>query len=405
MVGGSCEPRFARVREEFEKNLAERGEVGASVCVMLDGEPVVDLWGGVADRGRGRAWERDTVSVVFSTTKGVTSLCAHMLLDRGKLDLAAPVSAYWPGYARRGKENTTVGMVLSHRAGVPLIASRLAEGAFLDWDGMIATIEAEEPFWEPGTRHGYHAITYGWLAGELVRRASGQSLGTFVRDEIAGPLGLDLWLGLPEEIEPRVAPMAYSAQQPGDVQSRLVVVATTQPDSPQALMLGNTGNYMFGVENGYDSRAGHAAELGATGAVTNARALAGMYAPLACGGTANGVTLVGPGQLPRMATTVSAGPDPMLLANSRFTYGFVPSIDNRHDPAGARDSMILSADAFGHPGLGGGVGFASPANRMSFGYTMNAMGPGTLLNARGQSLVDAVYTSLGYTDSSAEVWR
>jgi len=159
------------------------------------------------------------------------------------------------------------------------------------------------------------------------------------------------------------------------------------------------------VDNGYDSRAGHAAELGATGAVTNARALAGMYAPLACGGTANGVTLVRPGQLPRMATTVSAGPDAMMLANSRFTYGFVPSIDNRHDPAGARDSMILSADAFGHPGLGGGVGFASPANRMSFGYTMNAMGPGTLLNVRGQSLVDAVYTSLGYTDSSAEVWR
>lgn len=405
MVGGSCDPRFSRVREEFERNFAERGEVGASVCVIIDGEPVVDLWGGVADRATGRKWERDTVSVVFSTTKGVTSLCAHMLLARGKLELAAPVSDHWPGYAQHGKDGTTVGMVLAHRAGVPLLSAPVPDGAFLDWDAMIAAIEVQEPLWAPGTRHGYHALTYGWLAGELVRRASGQSLGSFVRAEIAEPLGLDLWLGLPAEIEPRVATMGYADPRPGDEQSRLVIEVATNRDSPQALMLGNTGNYMFGKDNGFDSPAGHAAELGATGAITNARALAGMYAPLASGGSADGVTLVDGATLARMATTVSAGPDAMLFANSRFTYGFVPSIDNRHERPGERDSMILSADAFGHPGLGGGVGFASPAHRMSFGYTMNAMGPGTLLNARGQSLVDAAYTSLGLTDSSAEVWR
>ncbi len=405
MVGGSCDPRFARVREEFEKNLAERGEVGASVCVMVDGEPVVDLWGGVADRASGRPWERDTVSVVFSTTKGVTSLCAHMLLSRGTLELAAPVSAYWPEYAQAGKENTTVGMVLAHRAGVTALSAPLGEGAFLDWDGMVAAIEAERPVWEPGTRHGYHALTYGWLAGELVHRACGQSLGSFLRTEVAEPLGLDLWIGLPEEVEPRVAPMGYADPQPGDEQSRLATVVAAEPESVSARMLINTGGYMMPGPTGFDSRAAHAAEIGATGAITNARALAGMYAPLASGGSAGGVTLVDGATLARMATTVSAGPDAMLFANSRFTYGFVPSIDNRHEPAGMRDSMILSADAFGHPGLGGGVGFASPANRMSFGYTMNAMGPGTLLNPRGQSLVDAVYTSLGYTDASAEVWR
>jgi CubicO group peptidase (beta-lactamase class C family) len=405
MVGGSCDPRFARVREEFEKNLAERGEVGASVCVMIDGAPVVDLWGGVRDRASGRAWEEDTVSVVFSTTKGMTSLCAHILLSRGQLDLAAPVAAYWPEYAQAGKEGTTVGMMLAHRAGTPLVSAPLAEGAFLDWDGMIAALEAERPVWEPGTRHGYHALTFGWLVGELVRRVSGQSLGTFLRTEVAEPLGLDLWIGLPDELEPRVAPMGFADPQPGDEPSRLSAVVATEPESVQAVMLGNTGGYMLGGESGFDSRAAHAAEIGATGAVTNARAIAGMYAPLACGGSANGVTLVDGAGLARMATTVSAGPDAMLFANSRFTYGFVPSIDNRHDPAGLRDSMILSADAFGHPGLGGGVGFASPANRMSFGYTMNAMGPGTLLNPRGQSLVDAVYTSLGYTDAGAEVWR
>lgn len=397
MVSGGCAPKFARVREEFERNFAERGEVGASVCVMLDGEPVVDLWGGMADH-EGRAWAQDTVSVVFSTTKGVTALCAHILVSRGKLDLAAPVTAYWPEFGQAGKENITVGMLLSHRAGLPVVSTPLAAGAFFDWAGMVATLEKEHPVWEPGTRHGYHAFTFGWLVGEVVRRVSGCSLGEFVRTEIAEPLGLDLWLGLPEEIEPRVAAMGPAEPQPGDVPARLAVVAATEPESPQARLMGNTGGYL---EGGFDSRAGHAAELGSVGAVTNARALAGMYAPLARGGA----PLVDAAALVRMSTTVAAGADALAFANSRYTYGFVPSIDNRHEPPGLRDSMILSADAFGHPGLGGGVGFASPANRMSFGYTMNAMGPGTMLNPRGQSLVDAVYTTLGYTDNDAEVWR
>jgi CubicO group peptidase (beta-lactamase class C family) len=215
-------------------------------------------------------------------------------------------------------------------------------------------------------------LTFGWLVGEVVRRVSGQSLGEFVRTEIAEPLGLDLWLGLPEEIEPRVAVMGQADPQPGDEPPRLTVVAATEPESVQARLLLNTGGYL---EGGFNTREAHAAELGAVGAITNARALAGMYAPLACGGG----QLVDGAALARMSTTVSAGRDAMGLANSRFTYGFVPSVDNRHEPPGERDSMILSADAFGHPGLGGGLGFASPANRMSFGYTMNAMGPSTLL--------------------------
>jgi CubicO group peptidase (beta-lactamase class C family) len=395
MVNGVCEPKFARVREEFERNFAERGEVGASVCVMVDGEPVVDLWGG-------DGWERDTVSVVFSTTKGVTALCAHVLASRGQLDLAAPVATYWPEFAQAGKEDITVGMLLSHRAGLPVVTTPLAEGAFYDWDGMVDALAAERPLWEPGSRHGYHAFTFGWLVGEVVRRASKQSLGEFVRTEIAEPLGLDLWLGLPEEIEPRVAPMGPAAPQPGDEPSKLSVVAATEPESVQAKLMINTGGYLLGA---FNSREAHAAEIGAVGAITNARALAGMYAPLACGGGLHGVRLVDGAALARMSTTVSAGQDAVGLANTRYTYGFAPSIDNRHEPPGMRDSMILSADAFGHPGLGGGVGFASPANRMSFGYTMTAMGPSTLLNPRGQSLVDAVYTALGYTDNDAEVWR
>jgi len=394
MVSGRCEPKFARVRDEFERNFAERGEIGASVCVMVDREPVVDLWGGVAERDSDRAWAEDTVSVVFSTTKGVTALCAHILAGRGQLNFAAPVASYWPEFAQASKEDVTVGMLISHRAGLPVVSAPLADGAFFDWDGMVTKLAAERPIWEPGSRHGYHAFTFGWLVGEVVRRISGKSLGEFVRTEIAEPLGLDLWLGLPGEVEPRVAPMGYADPQPGDEPSWLSVVASTEPESTEATMLLNTGGYLDGAFNTPEA---HAAEMGSVGAITNARALAGMYSGLA--------SLVDGAALARMATTVAAGRDAMAFANSRYTYGFVPSIDNRHEPSGLRDSMILSADAFGHPGLGGGVGFASPANRMSFGYTMNAMGPGTLLNQRGQSLVDAVYTSLGYTSRDAEVWR
>jgi CubicO group peptidase (beta-lactamase class C family) len=392
------------VREEFERNFAERGEIGASVCVTVNGEPVVDLWGGVADRSDGRPWEEDTVSVVFSSTKGVTALCAHVLASRGQLDFAAPVATYWPEFGQYGKEDITVGMVLTHRAGLPVVTAPLADGAFFDWPGMIRAIEAAHPVWTPGSRHGYHAFTFGWLVGEIVRRVSGRSLGEFVRTEIAEPLDLDLWLGLPEEVEPRVATMGYADPQPGDEPSKLTVVAATEPDSLAAHLLINTGGYLAGPA-GFDSRAAHAAELGAVGAVTNARALAGLYAPLACGGSMRGVSLVDGAALARMSTTVSAGQDAVVFANSRYTYGFVPSIDNRAEPPGLRDSMILSRDAFGHPGLGGGVGFASPDNRLSFAYTMNAMGPGTLLNPRGQCLVNAVYTALGYTSCDAEVWR
>lgn len=308
--------------------------------------------------------------MVFSTTKGATALCAHILATRGQLDLTAPVARYWPEFAQAGKESVTVGMLLSHRAGLPVITEPLEAGALYDWDRMAGLLAAERPVWEPGTWHGYHAMTFGWLVGEVVRRVSGRSLGTFLREEVAGPLGLDLWLGLPAEHEPRVAAMGYADPRSEDETSRLSTVAAAEPDSVPARMLRNTAGYLLPGPAGFDSRAGHAAELGATGMITNARAVAGMYAPLAAGGG----RLVDAKALARMSTTVSAGADATLFANSRFSYGYVRSIDNRHEPYGLRDSMILSADAFGHPGLGGGLGFASPANRMSFGYTMNAMG-------------------------------
>ena len=401
-IDGSCDPRFARVREEFERNFAERGEVGASVCVIVDGEPVVDLWGGVARPDTGTPWERDTVSIVYSCTKGATALCAHLLADRGQLDLDAPVVRYWPEFGQAGKESITVAMLLNHQAGLPAVRRPLPHRAFHNWELMTTALAAEAPFWTPGTRNGYHLITFGWLVGEVVRRVSGRSLGTFFREEVAEPLGLDFWIGLPEAVEARVAPMiAADPPGPADPPTPFFQAAMTDPECIQALGLLNVGGYLGEV----DARESHAAEIGGAGGITNARGLAGMYAPLACGGEHRGVRLVGRATLARMAAVASAtGEDATLLVPSRFGLGFMKSIDNRRQPPGRQDSGILSEAAFGHAGAGGSLGFADPDARLSFGYSMNRMGPGILLNPRGQSLVDATYRSLGYSAGASGAW-
>ena len=190
-INGFCDARFERVAEEFQQNFQQRGEVGASVCVTLEGETVVDMWGGIARPGTNAPWKEDTISVVWSSTKGATSLCAHILASRGKLDLDAPVAQYWPEFAQGGKEAIPVKMLLNHQAGLAAVRNPLPPGAFFNWEGMIHALERQEPWWKPGSQHGYHALTFGWLVGEVVRRVSGKSLGTFFREEVAVPLGLD----------------------------------------------------------------------------------------------------------------------------------------------------------------------------------------------------------------------
>ena len=388
MVSGRWHPSFTRVRDEFVRNFRERGEFGASVCVIVDGEVVVDLWGGVAVSSTNEPWQEDTLVQVWSSTKGATALCAHILVDRGLLDLDAPVVKYWPEFGQKGKEATTVAMLMSHQAGVPAIREDLPRGAFYDWDLMTSALAAEEPFWEPGTRNGYHAFTFGFLVGELIRRVSGKSLGTFFRDEVATPLGLDFWIGLPEEEEPRVAPTILPPL-PKLGESVFFDQALTDQTSIPYLVFFNNGLYLFES----DSRAAHAAEIGASGGITNARGLARMYAPLAGGG--GGVELVGSDTLARMARVASAtSRDVTGLIPTRFALGFVKSMDNRRQRHGMQDSVILGEEAFGHSGFGGSAGFADPRTGLAFGYTMNMMGPGTALNPRGQSLIDAAYQSL-----------
>jgi CubicO group peptidase (beta-lactamase class C family) len=404
MIDGTCKPGFERVAEAFQKNFDSKGEVGASVCLTVGGEAVVDLWGGVANQKTGAPWTKDTVCIVFSCTKGATALCAHILASRGKLDLDAPVVELWPEFGRHGKDGVTTRMMLDHSAGVPALRAKVKDDAPYDWDYMTGRLAEEEPFWPPGTRNGYHGFTFGWTVGEMVRRASGLSLGTFFQHEVARPLGLDFWIGLPEEIEPRVAPTIPYVYKASDAKTPFMSDLTSQPHSPAALFYFNVGAWRTG---GANTRVGHAAEIGAANGITNARGLAGLYAPLAQGGG----TLVDAATLVRMGeVSMATHDDATLRIPTRFALGFMKSMDNRKRTLGAKlwgeacDSVILGSAAFGHVGAGGSLGFADPAAGLSFGYAMNRMGPGLLMNDRGQPLVDAAYLSLGYKSKDGGVW-
>lgn len=399
-IQGVCDARFQGVREEFARNFAARGEVGASICVMIEGRTVVDLWGGLADRHTRRPWERDTIGLVWSCTKGATALCAHMLISRGLIDLDRPVASYWPEFGQAGKDSITVRMLLNHQAGLPAIRQPLAPGGLYDWPYMTGVLAAEAPFWEPGTRQGYHATTFGHLVGELVQRVSGKSFDAFFREEVAGPLGLDFHIGLAEEHESRVAPtIRADPPPPGEPRSRFLTLMADDPQSIQALTVKNTGRRAAAGD--HDSRGAYQAVLPSQGGITHARGLAGMYAPLALGG-GQFVTAETVKQMSAVSSAI--GVDATLRVGLRLALGFWKSSDNRQGLPGAQDSMILSEEAFGHPGMGGSLGFADPGAKMSFGYTMNKQGRGVCLNERGQSLVDAVYRSLGYRTNRLGCW-
>jgi CubicO group peptidase (beta-lactamase class C family) len=315
------------------------------------------------------------------------------------------VSTYWPEFGKNDKDGILVRHLLSHQAGLPAVRTPLPAGCFYDWELMAESLAAEQPFWPPGTRTGYHALTFGFLVGELVRRVSGRSLGAFFRDEVADPLGLEFWLGLPEEHESRVAPtIAADLPEPGDPVPSFYVMALTEPTSLPALVLGNNGGYMLKPGES-DCRAAHAAEMGAVGGITHARGLAGMYLPLTLGGSADGVRLVDESQLVPMGAVSSAtAVDALLLVPTRWSLGFMKANDNRHLPEADREGVLLSEEAFGHAGMGGSLGFADPRARLSFGYVMTKQGSGLGVNERGQALVDATYEALGYRRAHGGIW-
>jgi CubicO group peptidase (beta-lactamase class C family) len=397
-VEGWCDPRFAGVLDAFVANFEAREEVGASVAITLEGRAVVELWGGRVAVG-GDPWKRDTVCVVFSCTKGASALCAHIAADRGLLDLDAPVTRYWPAFGQAGKEGALVSMMLDHSVGLPAVRERLKDGAFYDYDHMVGVLERQAPFWKPGTRNGYHGVTSAWTVGEMVRRSTGTRMGVFLREEVTGPLGVDFWMGLPEEHEPRVAPMIAAPIDAAARDTRIARAMLADPQGPPALFMTNMGGFSA------NARAARAAEIGSATGVSNGAGLAGLYAPLANGGTLNGVTLVGEDTLTRMGqVSVATHEDATLMIPTRFSLGFMKSMDNRRLENTAACSAILSEAAFGHVGAGGSIGFADPACQMSFGYAMNRMGQGILLNDRGQALVDAAYLALGYRANTGGAW-
>lgn len=398
-VAGTSDPRFEPVREEFERNFAKRGEVGASLCVFVDGEKVVDLWGGTADAATRVPWQADTIGVVMSATKGASALCAHVLADRGELDLCSPVARYWPEFGRNGKEAITLRQVLSHQSGVCHIQPTVPEDGFYDWDLIVGLIEETEPFWEPGSRTGYHPFTPGFIIGEVVRRLTGNSLGAFFSSELAAPLGLDFWIGLPVAEEHRVA-RGLMWEMDSDELPPSVAKAIAEPDSLQASIGGNDGGWF---ERTWDTPRAHAAELPSAGGVTNGRGLAGMYLPLSLGGADGGFRLVSPAAVAAMRITQAATDvDAYLLTRTAFSLGFSKSWPNREVPG--NNSVVIGEDAFGAPGGGGHIGFCDPFHRLAFGYTMNKMGFGVGLNDRGQSLIDATYRILGSPTDEPGCW-
>lgn len=446
-IGGTCDPAFEPVREAFERNFAQRGELGAAVCVMVGGETVVDLWGGVADDMTGRPWERDTMNVIMSCSKGVTALCAHILIDRGELDVDLPIAHYWPEFAQHGKGDIPVRMALNHQSGVAHVNGVIPRGRLSDFDHMVRLTAESRPFWEPGTRTGYHALTIGWIVGEVIRRITGRTPGTFLREEVTGPLGdLDCWLGLPEEHEHRVSRtvMADLAAEAGipkpvwdaftspesrghallkavlsvpPVRNGLARVAAAQSEKrdpgqgfPQGFLrdlldprsatfafISNTGDYF----NTVDTRFAHAGELPAAGVVASARGLAGVYAPLSLDGSHNGVRIVSEEAIARMRNPQSATESDVVLGGpTAYTLGFAKSWPNSREGSG----VIFGEDAFGTPGAGGQLGMADPSYELAFAYVMNRHGAGTGLNARGQSLVDATYECLGAPPRTGRFW-
>ena len=380
-IQGFASPRFERVAEAFQRNFDASGEAGASVCVYLGGERIVDLWGGFADRATETPWQQDTLALVFSATKGVTASCVLMLAERGVLDVDAPVAGYWPEFAAAGKAEIPLRWVLSHRAGLPLVEADLSTEQVLAWNPVVEAIATQSPMWPPGSQHGYHTRTYGFILGEVVRRVTGVSLGRFLAREIAEPFGLDFHIGLPQALEPRVA-TTYAAEPPADAEERALRDQFMGPGTLLHRALNGPGQLAYG--DVWNERRIHAAELPSSNGIGDARSLAKLYAALI--GAIDGPRILRRETIAAACEVQSEGPDAILAGMPmRFGLGFMLP-------------PMLSADCapscFGHPGAGGSVAFADPARGLSFAYVMNQMRLSLTPDERSAGLIRATYEAM-----------
>ena len=385
-ISGYCHEDFQEVAEIFAQNFDQYNEIGSSLCVVVDGETAVDIWGGYTNEQRTDEWNNETLSVAFSSTKAALALCAHILIDREELKTEDKVVKYWPEYGKKGKEETTVGMILNHTAGLPALATPVEQGGFFDWEYMIGLLENEEPFWIPGEKTGYHMMTTGWLIGELIKRVTGKSLGEFFYDEVSKPYNLEYWIGLPDSEVDRVAKVTPFKSSPSDKPSEFAEAFRSNPNSMQRLSLTNTGGYDYNSVDTYK------AEIGGVGGITNARSLAGMLTPLA----QNNEKLLSKNTVKRLSQSYSVpGKDSMLMLPTRFSEGLMIHMDNRDNFEGEGGSFIIGSNAFGHVGFGGSSAtFADPEYKISFGYMVNKLGGEYLISDRCQNLINACYSSV-----------
>jgi CubicO group peptidase (beta-lactamase class C family) len=372
-VHGICEPGFEPVREAFISNFEKGLDVGASVAVTRDGEFVVDLWAGDADES-GTPWEKDTIVNVYSTTKTMAATCVLMLADRGELDLYAPVAKYWPEFAQNGKEGVSVANVMSHSAGLAGFEPPTPEDLY-DWDNIVDRLAKQAPWWEPGTKSGYHAVTQGFLQGEIVRRVTGRSIGTFFREEVAEPLGADFHIGLDPSHDKRVGELIPPTVGLGDG-------VTMDPKSIAARTF--AGPNLSGNEP--KTREWRRAEIPAAGGIGNARSVARVHSALACGGTVDGVTLMSEAGVERVLDEQTRGKDMVLGMPVVFGMGFGLS-----DP-----SWPISPNprAFFWGGWGGSLAVIDLDARASIAYVMNRMEANLMGDPRGAGVTKAAFESL-----------
>lgn len=390
-IRGSVEAGYEPVREAFERNFVENGDIGAGFCLYVDGAKVVDLTGGVRDTD-GTAYDDTTLQLVFSSTKGVTATCAHLLAQRGELDLDAPVADYWPEFSAAGKADIPVRWLLSHQAGLVDVDRAMTVEEALDWTTICDALADSPPLWEPGTGYGYHAVTYGWLVGEVVRRVAGVDFGEFVRREISEPLGLDLWVGLPDDEQHRVSPIINSGM-PGLPTPEPAGDADSRTDAPSLVgmldMLLGEGNLLgraltapggaFTDDQVWNEARVRSAQIPAANGVTNAASLARMYAALVS--EVDGVRLLDADTLERAIAPQVSGPSTVPLLDIPFALGFMT-----HSPL----SPLLDGRSFGHYGAGGSLGFADPDRRVAGAYVMNAAQLAIAGDARTIGLLAAV---------------
>ena len=372
-VHGTCDPRFEGVRKTFAGNLESGADIGASFAVTMNGEMVVDLWGGWADPGQTRPWEADTLVNVYSTTKTMTALTALLLADRGQLDVHAPVARYWPEFAANGKSAVTVAHLMSHSSGLSGWKEPITVEDLYDWEKATSLLAAQAPFWEPGTAPGYHGMTQGFLVGEVVRRITGASLGTVFRTEIAEPLGADFHIGLPASEDHRVAELIPPPPGQGMAEG---------DDLPE--LTANMSNNPRVEVSETRTRAWRGAEIPAAGGHGNARAIARVHALLANGGEVDGRRYLSEAGCRRALELQVEGQDLVMHIPARFGLGF--GLAGPTMPAPNPNTIFWG-------GYGGSLAIIDMDARTSFGYAMNRMAPTTTGDMRGFGLIMDIWTA------------